>query len=293
MMHGSTFEVLQLYSVFAKDTTLLKLRLKLCQKADSFPQRLRDCLSLCVVTCGSVVRSSTGSPTVFRPMSSSATVLARVDVCRARVGRAGRTVSFLVVGFAFSLSLTFLKRVDLHPVIICARYVSSCQGRIRSKVSDEWHHCNEAARRAALLGHVPNCKLFLRKIGAILIITVYLTASANAVPEARSHSPTSSSQALKPDSKPSAWSRRHRETHIVDSTCVAHICCVSDDMPQLRWIPQRIGQEFGHCHSFSRPVHGTSVHSISDVHLQALALLSGRSDSARLRTCPFTCKRQH
>ena len=37
---------------------------------------------------------------------------------------------------------------------------------------------------------------------------VQLTASANADPEARSHSPTSSSQALKPHSKPSVWSHQ-------------------------------------------------------------------------------------
>ena len=56
-------------------------------------------LRVAVVACGSIVRSSTGSPKVFRPMISSASVLARVDVCRARVGRAGRTVFSLVVGF--------------------------------------------------------------------------------------------------------------------------------------------------------------------------------------------------
>ena len=54
----------------------------------------------------------------------------------------------------------------------------------------------------------PTAGCFSRKIGAIFIITVYLTASANAVPEARSHSPTSSSQDLRPDSKPSAWSHQ-------------------------------------------------------------------------------------
>ena len=43
-------------------------------------------------------------------MSSSATVLARVDVCRARVGRAGRAISFLVGVLAFALPLTFLER---------------------------------------------------------------------------------------------------------------------------------------------------------------------------------------
>ena len=62
------------------------------------------------VTGGIVVCSSTKSPTVFRPMSMSATVLARVDICSARVGRAGRTVPFLVVGFVFPFPLTFLER---------------------------------------------------------------------------------------------------------------------------------------------------------------------------------------
>ena len=38
--------------------------------------------------------------------------------------------------------------------------------------------------------------------------TVHLTASANAVPEARSYSPTSSSQDLSPDSKPFLWSHQ-------------------------------------------------------------------------------------
>ena len=99
--------VLQLYSVFVKDTT----RLRVFQKADSFPQRPRVCFSLwtlaflrvAVVTGGIVECSSTWSPAVLRPMSSSATFLARVDVCRARVGRAGRAgreISLLVVVFA-------------------------------------------------------------------------------------------------------------------------------------------------------------------------------------------------
>ena len=58
---------------------------------------------------GIVIRSFTGIPAVFRPMSRFATVLARVDVCRARVGRAGRAISSLVLVFTFALSLTFLK----------------------------------------------------------------------------------------------------------------------------------------------------------------------------------------
>ena len=61
-------------------------------------------LRVAVVAGGIVVRSSTWSPAVLRPMSSSATVLARVDVCRARVGRAGRAMSFLVLVFTFALS---------------------------------------------------------------------------------------------------------------------------------------------------------------------------------------------
>ena len=48
---------------------------------------------------GIVIRSSTRIPAVFRPMSRFATVLARVDVCRARVGRAGRAISSLVLVF--------------------------------------------------------------------------------------------------------------------------------------------------------------------------------------------------
>ena len=120
--------------MFVKKTT----RLRLFQKADPFPQRPRVCflplpfflvvlafLWVAVVTGGNVVRSSNWSPAVFRPMSSSATVLARVDVCGARVGRAGRAISFLILVFAIALPLAFLERVDLHPiVIICARSIS-------------------------------------------------------------------------------------------------------------------------------------------------------------------------
>ena len=61
----------------------------------------------------------------FAQMSSSATVLARVDVCIARAGRAGRANSYLVLVFAFALLLAYPDRVDLHPVIICARSMSS------------------------------------------------------------------------------------------------------------------------------------------------------------------------
>ena len=73
---------------------------------------------------GIVIRSSTGIPAVFRPMSRFATVLARVDVCRACVGRVGRAISSLVLVFTFASSLTFLERVNLYPVIICTRSIS-------------------------------------------------------------------------------------------------------------------------------------------------------------------------
>ena len=42
----------------------------------------------------------------------------------------------------------------------------------------------------------------------LFIITLYLTASAREVPDARSHSPTYSSQVLKPDSNHSGWSHQ-------------------------------------------------------------------------------------
>ena len=61
----------------------------------------------------------------------------------------------------------------------------------------------EPFRRAAPSACEHKCMLFLR-YGAMFIITVYLIASAKRSPEARSQSPTSSSQSRKPDSKPSA-----------------------------------------------------------------------------------------
>ena len=55
-------------------------------------------------------------------MSRFATVLARVDVS---IARAGRAISSLMLVFTFALSLIFLERVDLHPlVIICTRSMS-------------------------------------------------------------------------------------------------------------------------------------------------------------------------
>ena len=44
-------------------------------------------------------------------------------------------------------------------------------------------------------------------------------------------------------------------------------------MPLLRWIPQQMGQEFGHCLSLPRPTSGTPVCSISNVHHPAISLL--------------------
>ena len=66
-------------------------------------------------------------------------------------GCAGRAISFL-----------FVERVDLHPVVIPHLFhfqVSEVSGRV--------------TQLQALLAYVPNCKLFLRKIGAIFTISVY------------------------------------------------------------------------------------------------------------------------
>ena len=70
------------------------------------------------------MRSSTGIPAVFRPMSRFAAVLARVDVCGARVGRAGRAISSLVLVFYLCPFHLPFSRVNLHPVIICTRSIS-------------------------------------------------------------------------------------------------------------------------------------------------------------------------
>ena len=62
---------------------------------------------------GIVIRSSTGIPAVFPQCPGLPQFLnVRVDVCRARVGRAGRTISSLVLVFTLALSLTFLERVN-------------------------------------------------------------------------------------------------------------------------------------------------------------------------------------
>ena len=122
-------------------------------------RRIRHCWVV-VVSCGTIVRSSTGSPTVFRHMYSSAKV--RVDVCKARVGRACRTVSFLVVGFAFTLPLIFLERVDLHRVIICACYTS----RIRPKVSGFLTPLQQSCSKSGAVGIRTQLQSVPEKIGA-------------------------------------------------------------------------------------------------------------------------------
>ena len=125
MIHGSTLEH---HSDLADDTT----RLSLFQKAEVvlFRQSPHFCFSFYMFSTlafarisvgGIVIRSSTEIPAAFRPMSRFDTILARVDVCRARVGR---TISSLVLVFTFALSLAFLERVNLHSVIICTRSIS-------------------------------------------------------------------------------------------------------------------------------------------------------------------------
>ena len=95
-------------------------------------------LRVVVVTGEIVVRSSTWSPAVLRPMSSSATVLARVDVCGARAGCA---ISFRDLVFAFALPLAFLERVDLHPVVII------CVQLTRSDSLQSFGKCNTIATK--------------------------------------------------------------------------------------------------------------------------------------------------
>ena len=80
------------------------------------------------------------------------TFLAHVDVCGARVGRAGRALSFPVLVFAFTLPLAFLERVDLHPVIICARSISSSHGQIRSKILGRLTRLQQSCSKSGTVG---------------------------------------------------------------------------------------------------------------------------------------------
>ena len=67
----------------------------------SFPFSCVFTLAFASISVGGIViRSSTGIPAVFRPMSRFTTILARVGVCRARVGR---VISCLMLVF-YSLS---------------------------------------------------------------------------------------------------------------------------------------------------------------------------------------------
>ena len=78
----------------------------------AFPFTCVFTLAFASISVGGIAkRSSTRIPSIFRPLSGFATILARVDVCRAGVGRAGRAISSLVLVFNFALSLTFLERV--------------------------------------------------------------------------------------------------------------------------------------------------------------------------------------
>ena len=91
-------------------------------------------LCVAVVIGGIVVRSSTWSPAVLRPMSSSATFLARVDVCIARVARVGRVIAFLIWVFAFALPLAFLERESTCVRLPSSTHVLFPADTIRSKV---------------------------------------------------------------------------------------------------------------------------------------------------------------
>ena len=80
-----------------------------------------------------------------------------------------------------------------------------------------------------LIAKIPICELFVRQIGAIFTITVYLTASAGAVLDARSHSPTSSSQALMRESRTiSGVTPEFRKHHdLLDHSVLTILCAWS------------------------------------------------------------------
>ena len=182
-------------------------------------------------------------------MSCSATVLARVDARVACVVCVACASSFLVWVFAFALLLAFLEEGRLSSCChhlhlfhfqltrLDLLHIFGKNNTIATKLFEERHclHMNPTA----------NCSRE-NLVQYLLLLCVCLTASASTVPDARSHSPTTSSQASKPDSKPSACSHQSFAGIMIfcikkrtdDSVCLESICCVSDAMPLLRWILQ-------------------------------------------------------
>ena len=158
-----------------------------------------------------------------------------------------------------------------------------------------------AVRTAALFAYVPNCKLLLRRIGVTFIITVYLTASARRVPDARSQFPTSSSQALEPDLRTFSVStsefRRHHDLQhqsVLTTLCVWSVSAVYRT-PCLCSV--------GFCNR-SDTVSDTSFRGQSQrvLHLSAAFQMcfterfhfcQGNRIFVRLHTCPSTCERSH
>ena len=139
-------------------------------------------LACVCVAVGVVVCTSSWSPAIFHPMSSSAHSSCKswhlYCLCEC------------LANFGVCLGLSHRPCWETPPATCC-------------------HH-QHLFRSLLMLSsaHIPRCKLFLTKIGAMFIITVYWTASARGVPEARSDSPTSNSQVLKPDSNPSVCSHQ-------------------------------------------------------------------------------------
>ena len=110
--------------------------------------------------------------------------------------------------------------------------------------------CCRFRRRHFLGSPFPRCRCHIHRH---CVLDCIRKSSARAVPGARFHSPTSSYQALKPDSENSAWSHQSFacimisvSKRIDDSVCLERICCGSDCMPLLHWILQQIGQGFDH-----------------------------------------------
>ena len=184
-----------------------------------------------VVTVAVVVCSSTWYPAIFHPMSRSATVLARVGVSIARLALVACASSFLVLEFAFPLPCAFLETVDLHPVVIirtCS--ISSRHGWGCSKVSGRKTPLQQSCSKSGTVCICTQLQSVPKKNRCHIHHHCVLTVSARTAPGAPYHSPTSTSQAPKPDSKPSVC-KHHDLLHqsILTILCVWSVSAVSLD----------------------------------------------------------------
>ena len=140
-------------------------------------------------------------------MSITTTVLAGIEVCVACVVCASSLLFFCLL---LPFTLFFFRESRLaacchHPHRFLFQLTRS--GTLRSFGNNNTIATKLFPERL-LIAKIPICELFVSQIGAIFTITVYLTASAGAVLTHVPLSPTSSSQALKRDSKPLAGSHQ-------------------------------------------------------------------------------------